>query len=56
MKFIAMEFEVGLHCHELLYSVVQQLLLLLKHSQTAEIKLSPIKSTGDFNMHISIQK
>lgn len=54
MKFIAMEFEVGLHCHELLYSVVQQLLLLLKHSQTAEIKFS--QGPGDFNMDISIQK
>ena len=55
MKFIAMEFEVGLHCHEHLYSVVQQL-LLREHSQTAETNFSPIKSPGDFNMHISIQK
>ena len=55
MKFIAMEFEVGLQCHETLYSVVQQL-LFLKHSQTTEIKFSPIKSPGNFNMHISIQK
>ena len=55
MKFIAMEFEVGLHSHELFFSVVQQL-LLLEHSETAETNFSSIKNPGDFNMHISIRK
>lgn len=55
MKFIPMEFEVGLHSHELFFSVVQQL-LLLEHSETAETNFSSIKSPGDFNMHISIRK